>query len=187
MTLDAAWLQGQSFNNLSLTLVSFDPTVNKPATKWPGPIIGLMNQPVQHYQPSPHPELNKLGLEVGIPVGLGAFLLIIGGLWFGMRKTRRIELGNVMGRRKGYGVGKSRRQRLGKQADIQLREAALRPESPGFRDEPLQGAEVPERFAGHAREESLGSLVSSTAGDSFSRPQGNVFREELERQNKGHR
>ena len=185
MTMDPAWLQGQSSNNLSLTLVAFDPTANQAATKIPGPIIGLINQPAQHYPPPPHAELNKLGLEVGIPVGIGAFLFIICGLWFGMRKTRRIELGNIMSRRKGYGVGKSRRQRLGKQADIQLRESALRPASPEFRDDPLQGAAAPQRSAGHAREESLGSLVSSVAGDSFSRPQGNVFREELERQRTG--
>jgi len=185
MTMDAAWLQGQSFNNLSLTLVALDTSVNQAARIIPGPYISLINQPAEHYPPPPHAELNKLGLEVGIPVGVGAFLFIVCGLWFGMRKTRRIELGNIMSRRKGYGVGKSRRQRMGKQADIQLRESALRPTSPEFRDEPLQGAEAPQRFAGHAREESLGSLVSSAAGDSFSRPQGNVFREELERQRTG--
>ena len=165
-------------------MVALDSAVNKPADKIRGPIIGLINQPVEHPPPPPHAELNKLGLQVGIPVGIGAFLLIVCGLWFGMRKARRIDLGNVVSRRKGYGVGKSRRQRLGKQGSIQLRESALRPASPEFRDEP-QGVELPQRFGGHVREESLGSLVSSAPGDSFSRPQGNVFREEMERQRTG--
>jgi hypothetical protein len=188
MTMDGDWLQGQSSNNLSLSLTALNPSVDQPAAIEPGPIIMLTNQPAQHYPPPPHTTINKLGLEVGIPVGLAAFFFILCGLWFGMRKTRRIELGNVMGRRKGYGVGKSRRQRVGKRG-IQLQETELRSGSPDFRDDPVEDREAPPRLPSHARDVSLGSLVSSPA-QSISdqrRGGGNVFREEISRQYPGAR
>ena len=185
MTIDADWLQGQSMNNLTLTLISLDPTINQPAAKAPGPIISIINKPPTHYAPPPNTLINKLGLEVGIPVGLGAMVFIICALWWGMRKTR-IQLGSVMSYKKGYGIGKSRRQRLGKNRSLQLQETAFRPPSPDFRDEPTHVMDPAQSSASHNRNESLGSLVSSQGGETpdeeQNRHQGNAFREEMARQ-----
>ena len=88
-----------------------------------------------------------------------------------MRKTRRIGLGSVMGRkRRGYGVGKSRAQRLGgKKGHIGLGEDEVFPSEPVFRDDPQE------------RNVELGRYQDSTREDR-SRNAGNVFREEVERQ-----
>jgi hypothetical protein len=131
-----------------------------------------MNEPLQHYEPpEPTKAPNKGGLYIGLPVALGFVVFILVGLFFGMKKHRTIGLGNIMGRRnKGYGVGKSRRQRmgLGKKGAIRL-EDRERQSGPQFRD-----------AQGHNRDVSLGSLV----GDDEIRPapRGNEFREEMQRQ-----
>ena len=187
MTIDANWLQGQNMNNLTLTLVSLNPTSNQPAAKAPRPIISIINQPSTHYAPPRNTSINKLGLNVGIPVGLGAMVFIICGLWCGMRKTRT-QLGSAMSRRKGYGIGKSRRRRLGKEGSIQLQETGLRLPSPEFRDEPTHMTDLPQRFISHDRDESLGKLVSSQLGELSGedlRPQGNALMEEIARQQIG--
>lgn len=143
LQIDGDWLQGNSRNNLSLTMQSFDATADKPARLLKGPIIFLTNQPVEHYPPPPHNSIDKLGLEIGIPVGFFFCVLVVCGLWCGMRKHRRIGLGNVMGRKKGYGVGKSRRQRMGlKRAAFQVHDSEdVLPGSPVFRDD-LTGGNI---------------------------------------------
>jgi hypothetical protein len=112
---DEDWLQGHSRNNLTLYLVADDPVSDDRVIPIKGSTISMVPKPAEHHPPPPPtPVPNKLGLMVGLPVSLGAIALIALGLCYGMRKNRRIGLGSIMGgRKKGYGVGKSRGQRLG--------------------------------------------------------------------------
>lgn len=101
------------------------------AEAFDGPMITLQNEPPHHYPPSAKNSINKEGLMIGLPVGLGFVLLVVVGLYIGMRKQRIIGLGNIMGHRnRGYGVGKSRRQRLGlgKKGAIRLDDREVRPQ-----------------------------------------------------------
>ena len=97
--------------------------------------------------------------------------LVIAVLYFGMRKTRHIGLGSVMGRRRGYGVHKSRKQRLGKRGNIGLGEEEAISSDSVFRDDPLE----------NNMELGNGKYQDSTREDR-SRNAGNVFREEIARQ-----
>jgi len=184
MTMDSAWLQGQPRNNLTLNIIQLDPTPDHRASSRIGPIVSLINKPVQHYPPSPPTKPpGKLGLLVGLPVAFGFFLFVLLGLLFGMRKHRKIGLGSVMGSRKGYGVGKSRRQRVGNKGAIRLGEREAGAPDTEFRDEPTRGVELQQRQ--HAREESLDDLVSSPTEQTDHRRHGNAFRDEISRQRTG--
>jgi len=180
ITMDQVWLQGYSQYNLTFYALMFESA--DPASKsvpYDGPMITLTNKPPNHYTPPQHTKVpDKLGLMVGLPVSLGFCLLVVLGLWLGMRKHRTIGLGNVMGRRGGYGTRKSRRERLGlgKKGAIRLQEREVLAE-PQYRDDMPPAPRIP----AHRREESLGSLVS----DDGIRPSGNAFRQELERQKTG--
>ncbi|KAF2263185.1 hypothetical protein CC78DRAFT_617865 [Lojkania enalia] len=169
------WKQGYSAYNLTFHAVIFegdDPT--KQATPKDGPQITITDEPPDHYPPpEPTKAPNKEGLMIGLPVSLGFVLLVVVGLWFGMRKRRTIGLGNIMGRRnKGYGVGKSRSQRLGlgKKGAIRLEEREIH-SMPQYTDR------APPT---HSRGDSLGSLVSDD--EIRPAPKHNQFRDEINRQ-----
>ncbi|KAF2730512.1 hypothetical protein EJ04DRAFT_392476, partial [Polyplosphaeria fusca] len=114
-TVGNEWTQSYDRFNLTLYALVFeadDPT--KKATPWTGPTFEVTKEPPRHYAPpEPTKAPNKEGLYIGIPVSLGFVLIVVVGLWIGMRHRRTIGIGNIMGRRQGYGAGKSRRQRLG--------------------------------------------------------------------------
>jgi hypothetical protein len=155
--------------NLTFTALNIDnenPGVK--AKSYDGPSITIMNEPPRHLPPSNTTKIQKEGLMIGLPVGLGALFIVVAGTYFGMRKHRTIGLGNIMGRRnRGYGVGKSRRQRLGlgKKGAIALEER-----------------EIPGRT--RERANSLGSLVSDD-DEIRPAPRGNQFRDEIQRQQTG--
>ncbi|KAF2185185.1 hypothetical protein K469DRAFT_707967 [Zopfia rhizophila CBS 207.26] len=175
VTMKKEWMQGYSRYNLTFFALNYegdDPT--KQSTPFKGPTIELRNQPPRHYAPpKPTKMPNKLGLMIGLPVSLGFVFVVVVGLYLGMRSQRKIGLGNIMGRKKGYGVGKSRRQRmrLGKKGAIRLEEgrAPIRME---YQDAPH-----------HGRDNSLGSLVSDD--EIRPAPRGNQFRDEVQRQRTG--
>ncbi len=189
--MDKAWLQGSGRNNLTLTIISLAPNANAKINATAGPVVSLTNRPATHYPAPPTTKApNRLGLLVGIPVGLCFFVFVLCGLFFGMRKHRKIGLGNVMGRRRGYGVGKSRRQRLGKNGAIRLGEAEGADggkEAAHFKDEPAEGVELQQRSPEHAREVNLGSLADSPSTEGFGHvdTHGNAFRDEISRQRAG--
>jgi hypothetical protein len=199
--MDENFLQGVDNNTLKFAVVSFSPSGNHPKDAIPvdGPTVYLSKAPVKHFTPPPHTKLpSNLSLLIGLPLGLGALVFVSLGLFFGMRKHRHINVGAVMGKRAGYGVGKSRRQRLGKKGAIRLEEReVLQNRAQGARpggtrarnDDEIRPAGVPDSFSqswpippsreGHQREESLGSLVSDTEGGN------NAFRREIEKQRTG--
>ena len=120
--------------NLSFRALNFrlsDPSAKLDA--FDGPMVTLQNAPVEHYPPSETTKFDKLGLMIGLPVSLGFVCLVVFGLMFGMRKNRTIGIGNIMGRNRGYGARKSKRQRLGlgKKGAIRLEE---RDNGPQYRD-----------------------------------------------------
>ncbi|KAL1998145.1 hypothetical protein VTN02DRAFT_6786 [Thermoascus thermophilus] len=113
LKMNRDWLQGKPRNSLTLYIIENDPTSDERASARQGPTIELVPRPVEHYKPPPPTPFNKLGLLVGLPVSLGVVLFVVAGLYFGMRKNRRIGLGNVMGsRNQGYGTRQSKIRRL---------------------------------------------------------------------------
>lgn len=121
--MQSEWLQGRKRNSLTLYIIELDSTSNRRASVLQGPTITLHPRPTEHYKPPPQLPFNKRALAIGLPVGLAAVVLIVGGLYFGMRESRRIRVGNAMGSRgKGYGVGQSKNERLAGEAVRESRE-----------------------------------------------------------------
>jgi hypothetical protein len=193
-----SYLQGVDNNTLKFGLISYSPSGNhfQDAITIDGPTVFLSKAEPKHFSPPPHTKLpSNLSLLIGLPLGLGALIFVLLGLFFGMRKHRIINVGSVMGKRKGYGVGKSRRERLGKKGAIRLEEReVLQSRSQGARtggarmDDEIRPIDspgalnstwpLPPSRDGHRREESFGSLVSDSEG-------GNAFRREMEKQKTG--
>lgn len=198
VTMDGAWLKDLPRNNLTFYIVEMDPTSNSRSPVLPGPTVSLIKKPVSHPTPHAKPAPSRVGLLVGLPVTLGVMALVLCGLFFGMRKKRRLGVGNVMGRRRGYGVGQSRRQRMKRagrrgglddddDADMATGKGVATEE--GFRDEPIRGMELEERRAGASRpvpsrgEDLIGSPTEDRTRDDPGRhDETNVFRDEVERQ-----
>ena len=176
VTMSHDWLQGQKMMNLSFFAISYTSGSDHTASPYGGPVVSLQTNtlppPAKTHMP------DKQSLLIGLPIALGGSALIITGLFLLNKGTRKIGLGSVMGRRKGYGVGKSRRQRLGlKKGAIMLQEREVRPspQQPVYRDDdeitpasrgraPMQGQQRE-----HKREESLGSLVDEDEANAFRR------------------
>ncbi|KAE8147432.1 hypothetical protein BDV25DRAFT_33575 [Aspergillus avenaceus] len=108
------WLQDKPQNELTLYIIELDPASGTRASVRKGPTITLRPKPVEQHKPPPQPmAFNKVALLIGLPISLGIIIVVVAGLFFGMRKSSKIGLGSVMGSRgKGYGIGKSRDQRL---------------------------------------------------------------------------
>ncbi|PYH96223.1 hypothetical protein BO71DRAFT_417945 [Aspergillus ellipticus CBS 707.79] len=105
------WLQGKQRNLLTLYIIELDSISDKRANARRGPTITLYPKPVEHRIPPPRVRFNKLALYIGLPVSLSVVIFVVAGLYFGMRESRRIDLGNG-----GYGIAKSKTQRLGRRS-----------------------------------------------------------------------
>ena len=141
----------------------------------------VTNKPAEYYRQPKTPVPKGQSLYIALPTVFGFVLLCVCGGYIINRKHRKIGLGNVMGRRNGYGVGKSRSQRLGlgkkKAGAIRLREQELTAGGQ-YRDAPVQ-REDSGRAASHARADSdaLGSLAGTPTEE-----RTNYFRDEMRRQ-----
>lgn len=177
--IEKDWLQGLVSNNVTLWINPLNPVDGEPHSLG-GLNLEITNKPAEYYHPPPTPVPTGQSLYIALPSVFGFILLCVCGGAIINRKHRKIGLGNVMGRRNGYGVGKSRSQRLGlrkkKDGAIQLRDQELTAGGQ-YRDAPLP--EDRERPSRHARADSdaLGSLAGTPTED---RP--NYFRDELQRQ-----
>lgn len=98
--MQSDWLQGKPQNALTLYIIELEPTSDQRASARQGPTIMLHPKAVEHYQPPPPLPMNKLALYVGLPLSLAVVVLVVAGLFFGMRDSRRVALGNVMGSRR---------------------------------------------------------------------------------------
>ena len=184
------WLQGSTRNNMSLTLISYSPGTNSVADTHAGPIISLTNKPVEHLPASKSNPPNNLGKYIGIPFGVVFILLAIGVLYIAARR-HRLDIKAITRQRRGYGVGRSRRQRMGKKGPIRIEERQVNVvpgEDCEFRDDSERGLELQQRNIGQNRKEDLRNIVNNpTRSDAHEAPQTNrnVFREEIERQRTG--
>ena len=182
-----AWKQNSKENYIDLFLATA--TGGK---RLAGPRIAIGTAPAEaEFKPTQAPK--GPALYIALPAVFGFILLCVcGGFWWN-RHVRTIGLGNVMGRRKGYGIGKSRGERLGmgRKGAIKLQE----------RDGGVDAADTQTSFRDDAtfdfeqdrvrrRDSDLGSLVSTPTRPEFGVGVGaaaggggsNVFRSEMERQ-----
>lgn len=164
------WLQGYTAYNLTFFAQHWDAAAGTTANVYDGPTVQLKAKPSKHLQPQESTKSHsEMGLKVGLPVCLVFTALVVGGLAYGMRKQRRIGLGNVMGRKRGYGSRKSRWQRLGRgrtgKKDVLSQEHELLG-SGEYKDDP-----PPQRK--QSRDSSLDSPVSRLSVD-----ERTAFREE---------
>ncbi|KAL9065646.1 MAG: hypothetical protein Q9161_008090 [Pseudevernia consocians] len=172
LNMSSAWLSSQPTANLTIALIvdqeGRDPEI------FAGPVFTLLSTSSSdstHSEPSSAPSSGKkLGEKVGLPIGL-VFLIVaaIAVAFFVCFRKRR---------GKGYGTGKSLRQRVSGGAGRGHRR------DPSFHDEPTTGVELKDRnkgLTGESPEDNWewGSPVSSptTAGGA-----GNAFRDEIQRQ-----
>jgi hypothetical protein len=172
------WLKGQDSNNLTLFIsTSSGITIA-------GPVVMIATSLTPAPTPTPTPAPRGPALYIALPLVFAFIVLCLCGGFFLNRKHRHIGLGNVMGRRKGYGARQSRRQRLGLRRKTKAGPIALADHEPStdhaaYHDLPIKREiTVPH----HVRNDSdnLGSLVGTPTEE---RHRGtNVFREELKRQ-----
>ena len=182
VTMDGAWLQDLPRNNLTFLLVQKDATPSSQPSFVRGPTISLTKKPVEHLQPSPPNRVSKLGLAVGLPLSLLVVSVIVLGVLYGIRRTRRLGLASLsVGRRRGgYGIGQSRRERTRVDKDgVRLDDTShhrhripadtvfhYEDDAGGFTDEPTHGLPIGDPQAGR------GKYDVNT----------NAFRNEIERQ-----
>ncbi|KAI1850920.1 hypothetical protein JX265_007245 [Neoarthrinium moseri] len=193
-------MQGQSAMNISLQIVALNTTTGTRSTFVKGPTIQIANVPTYHKAPAAPP--SGAALYIALPTVFGFIILcVVGGcLW--NRKTRKIELGNVMSRsRHGFGLGKpraglSQRRKERKAAErVQLMEREIAAGGGQvYRDQP-DWIDIPRRDS-----DALGSLAGTPTDERFhqpgardgsARPQAgaerNYFRDELHRQDEDRR
>jgi hypothetical protein len=210
-TVDRAILSAKSASavNISLTIAALQ-TGSEAMTPYQGPRLLVTEKPVYH-QPKSKPPTG-LALYIGLPTVLGFVVLLLVGTYLWNRKTRRIDVGNIMGRgRGGYGVGKNRRQRIREQgiritdqdvgprgaggegaAAQHYRDDVPAPEDRAARGETGWRQEVPGRhddfdFDMPRRDsDALGSLAGTPTEDRRMElgrgERGNAFRDEVSRQ-----
>lgn len=190
MSVIDEWKQGSKENYIDLFLAT-----ETGGKRLPGPRIAIGTAPEEvEFKPTQVPK--GPALYIALPAVFGFIILCVcGGFWWN-RHARVIGLGNVMGRRKGYGIGKSRGERLGmgRKGAIKLQEREAEAGAPldaqtSFRDDTFDfEQERPRR-----RDSDLGSLVSTPTRPEFGNGVGggaggsNVFRSEMERQERERR
>lgn len=178
--MSSLWLKGQHTANLTLTLLVDQE--NKDPKSFSGPTFTLLStttsEDSSHSAPSSAPSgSKKLGEKVGLPVGL--VLLIIAAIAVALFVCFRRR------RSKGYGSGKSLRQRINSGTGRGHRRDA------SFHDEPTSGVELRDRnrgLTGETPEDNWewGSPVSSpTSAGGGAGGGGNAFRDEIQRQRSG--
>ena len=169
ISISQDFLGGNSSVNLTL-LLAVSPPDNATRFSKPGPTILLVNKKgsngtADNDNSGDSSRTKKLGQEVGIPVGLIAFLVIVAALVFFVLRRRKSSGGYLTGKPHVQGastpglVGPHRRQ-------------------PSFHDEPTRGVELQNRSSGGDNWD-WGSPGTSPNG------RGNAFREEIGRQKAG--
>ena len=182
--MDEKWLEGGQTNNLTLSIASSN------SLRSPGPRFVLHpNSDPQKNETSSDEKPSKVGMGVGIPIGLAFIAVVAFGLFYFLRKRRRGAVGAASSRGQGYLTGRSRSQRTGEDGGIQLDEDEFVGGTRGperFRDEPTHGVELQDRSRGRVRDDSFESLPSSPGPENFAgHRQGtstNAFRDEIARQ-----
>ncbi|KAF4589460.1 hypothetical protein GQ602_003349 [Ophiocordyceps camponoti-floridani] len=101
LRLTDAHLKSQRYNNATITLLAYSRGADDERNHTAALPVTFTTLGVDDMAPPPVPR--GATLLVALPVALGCFFLVLAGLFFWHRQTRRINLGNVMGRsRHGY-------------------------------------------------------------------------------------
>ncbi|PHH67058.1 hypothetical protein CDD81_4453 [Ophiocordyceps australis] len=185
--LEKSHLKHYSLNNITMTLLLYTRGSSEVQNRSVALPLSLAAPGLDNTGPSKVPQGTTLA--IALPLSLAAFALILVGLCLWNRKTRRIQLGNVMSRSRFHRSGRNGRRRRILRAvaadadaknlhDIQLDSAPLSTTSstPSYRDAVPADDEV-----------TLGSLANSPVQENFEQ-QGstaahhNAFRDELRRQ-----
>src|ERR1700761_4851390 len=101
VTIDPKWLDGVDQLNLTMFWVAYDAGSS---TSSPNPHhlaynVTIVPKPVEHLPANIHKgTFNRESLIIALPIVLGFIVLLVLGLFFGMRGQRRIGLGSIMGR-----------------------------------------------------------------------------------------
>ena len=178
--MDREWLRGESRTNLSLRLAVASAEIES------GPRIQLVEEDAD---PEPlsatstaeaasqHTSSSKLGMEVGIPIGLVFLAALCIGLFLGFRR-----------RKQGYMGKRSHSQRMKNHGSVQytgedFRTTKSRRDS--FKDEAVQGGVELQPRTGHRREDSMGGDMISPVSPISPVRTSNVFRDEISRQRAG--
>ncbi|KAL9480115.1 hypothetical protein ACSS6W_004901 [Trichoderma asperelloides] len=178
------YLMGEKTNNITITLLSAPQGSNDKNSSIALPVV---------FQKPALPQNSKTELPTGhtlsiaLPLAFGCFVFIVVGLFMWNRKSRRIELGNIMSRsRHGYNGRKARRNIFHSRKDVgsvQLHNADDHLADGDYHDAP-----IPAR----RDSETLGSLAGTPIHETFDQ-QGtsgghrNAFRDEMARQNQERR
>ncbi|KAG5953006.1 hypothetical protein E4U53_007234 [Claviceps sorghi] len=178
--VESRYLKGHRSNNITLQLVGHEiQNTTAPAFKTVELPIVVTTAPLDPTPPTPVPEGQTLVIALPVTFGVIMLLLFGGCLW--NRQTRRIQLGNVMGRsRRGY-TGRRTRDLFRRSKGIRLDEA---PASPT-----MDYHDTPDRERRDS--DALGSLTDSPVRADFEQ-QGttgghNAFRDEMNRQERERR
>ncbi|OIW26129.1 hypothetical protein CONLIGDRAFT_684658 [Coniochaeta ligniaria NRRL 30616] len=207
-TVDSSLLSGSGAGgvNISLTIAALSAGATA-MTPFQGPVVRVAKPAGYVSEKTKAP--TGPALYIGLPTVLGFVAVVLIGTCWWNRKHRKIDVGSVMGRGRGYGAGKSRRQRVfggagkreRKEQGIRLMERDVvagaggevyrddvRPERPTI----VTKTEGDSFDFGVPRRDSdaLGSLAGSPTEerhpDGLGRAQkggnGNAFRDELSRQ-----
>lgn len=177
LEVKSSYLKGESPHNVSITLLrsingtddstrstSFNATFERPQAPSPD---------------SDHHKIDNQDLVIALPVTFGSIILLCVAVCLWNRKTRRINIGNIMSRnRHGYKPGRGATHRMfnrNKDESIHLQD---RSRSPVF--------EYHDHVAPAPRRDSdLGSLAGSPVATTFDHNdtgRSNAFRDELRRQ-----
>ncbi|KAL3425088.1 hypothetical protein PVAG01_04369 [Phlyctema vagabunda] len=118
-TLTSAWLKNSSSNDVTLFIVPLNAAEGTDNRMVRGPTIKVLASPKS--RPKQAGGSSHRALSIALPVVVGISLLFIG---IGYYIHRKKGLRSTMGREAGYGVGKSRSQRVGNEdrTAIQLEE-----------------------------------------------------------------
>ncbi|PHH68382.1 hypothetical protein CDD82_601 [Ophiocordyceps australis] len=185
--LDKTHLKGYSLNNITMTLLLYSRGSADVQNRSLALPVSLAAPGLDTMPPTKVPQGTTL--VIALPLSLAAFAFILIGLCLWNKKTRRIQLGNVMSRSRFRRSGRSGRQ--GRRHRI-LRAVAADADAKNSHaiqlDEALLSTTSSYRDAVPADDEvTLGSLASSPVQENFEQQattaaHHNAFRDELRRQ-----
>lgn len=175
---------GEKTNNVTITLLSAPKGTNDKNSSIALPVV--FQRPGLPLNPNPQLPAGHT-LSIALPLAFGCIVLIVVGVFMWNRKSRRIQLGNIMSRsRHGYNGRKARRNIFRSKKDagsVQLHNADDHLGDGDYHDAPI---------AARRDSEALGSLAGTPIHETFEQ-QGttgghkNTFRDEVARQNQERR
>ena len=137
--MEKAWLKGASGNNSASGQNITFYLINGGQSPVKGPMISLVINPSTLPRVLLPKIASKYGMEIGLPIGLAAALLIIFALICGMRRHNS-SWKHIRGHGRDYMAKRARRRgRAGKDGAIQLGEYKYPQQGNTFSDEPYTG------------------------------------------------